>query len=160
MNTMIAKGVAPLLAALLLTACATPDFVQPHVATPDAFRESQAPVPAAEVAGIDGARWKPAQPAEQQPRGQWWLAFNDPALTALIEEAAANNANLSVAASRVKQARAIAGIAEADRIPQVGVGIGAQRARLSPRESNLPQGVGTDAYTSYSARRGQLGAGA
>jgi multidrug efflux system outer membrane protein len=152
MNTMIAKGVAPLLAALLLTACATPDFVQPHVATPEAFRESQTPAPAAEVAGIDGARWKPAQPAEQQPRGQWWLAFNDPALTALIEEAAANNANLSVAASRVKQARAIAGIAEADRSPQVGVGIGAQRARLSPRESNLPQGVGTDAYTSYSAR--------
>lgn len=152
MNTMIAKGVAPLLAALLLTACATPDFVQPHVATPDAFRESQAPVPAAEVAGIDGARWKPAQPAEQQPRGQWWLAFNDPALTALIDEAATNNANLSVAASRVRQARAIAGIAEADRIPQVGVGIGAQRARLSPRESNLPQGAGTEAYTSYSAR--------
>ncbi|RYE93141.1 MAG: RND transporter, partial [Oxalobacteraceae bacterium] len=152
MNTMIAKGVAPLLAALLLTACATPDFVQPHVATPNAFRESQAPVPAAEVAGIDGARWKPAQPAEQQPRGQWWLAFNDPALTALIDEAAVNNANLSVAASRVKQARAIAGIAEADRIPQVGVGIGAQRARLSPRESNLPQGAGTEAYTSYSAR--------
>ena len=32
------------------------------------------------------------------------------------------------------------------------MGIGAQRARLSPRESNLPQGVGTEAYTSYSAR--------
>ena len=150
MNNMIAKGVTPLLAALLLTACATPDFVQPYVATPGAFREAQAPAP--EVAGVDGARWKAAQPAEAQPRGQWWLAFNDPALTALVEEAAANNANLAVAASRVKQARAIAGIAEADRVPQVGVGIGAQRAQLAPLESNLPPGVNPQPYTSYTAR--------
>ena len=129
MKDMIAKGVAPLLAALLLTACATPEFKQPAVETPTAFRESQ--VPANVVEGVDGARWKPAQPAEAQPRGQWWLAFNDAALTALIDEASANNANLSVAAARVKQARAIAGIAAADRVPQVGVGIGAQRARPS-----------------------------
>lgn len=154
MNDMIAKGVAPLLspllAALLLTACATPDFVQPYVATPAAFREAQAP--AAPVDGVDGARWKAAQPAEAQPRGEWWLAFNDPALTALVNEASANNANLAVAASRVKQARAIAGIAEADRVPQVGVGIGAQRAQLAPLESNLPQGVTPQPHTSYSAR--------
>ena len=154
MMNMIARGVAPLLAALLLTACATPDFRQPYVETPDAFRESQTPAQAdvSAVEGVDGARWKPAQPAEQQPRGQWWLAFNDPALTALVEEATVNNANLSVAASRVRQARAIAGIAEADRIPQVGVGIGAQRARLSPLESNLAPGADTEAHTSYNAR--------
>ena len=151
MNKMIARGVAPLLAALILTACATPEFKQPQIATPTAFRESQTPQPAAEVAGIEGSRWKPAQPAEQQPRGQWWLAFNDSALTALIDEATANNANLAVAAARVKQARAIAGIANADRLPQVGVGVGAQRARPAPLEANLPQGTPTPAQTSYSA---------
>ena len=151
MNKMIARGVAPLLAALILTACATPEFKQPQIATPTAFRESQTPQAAAEVAGIEGSRWKPAQPAEQQPRGQWWLAFNDSALTALIDEATANNANLAVAAARVKQARAIAGIANADRMPQVGVGIGAQRARPAPLEANLPQGTPTPAQTSYSA---------
>ncbi|VXC49623.1 efflux transporter outer membrane subunit [Massilia sp. 9I] len=150
MNSMIARGVAPLLAALLLTACATPDFKQPAVETPTAFRNSQLPGPA-EFAGIEGARWKPAQPAEQQPRGQWWLAFQDPALTALVEEASANNANLAVAASRVKQARAIAGIAAADRVPQVGVGIGAQRARPSALESGLPQGTATQPVTTYTA---------
>jgi len=150
MMNMIARGVTPLLAALLLTACATPEFRQPYVETPNAFREPQAStVP---VEGADGARWQPAQPAEQQPRGQWWLAFNDPALTALVEEASANNANLTVAASRVRQARAIAGIAEADRIAQVGIGIGAQRARLSPLESNLAPGAGTEVRNSYSAR--------
>ncbi len=150
MKSMIAKGVAPLLAALLLTACATPEFKQPAVETPTAFREPQ--TPAKEVEGVDGARWKPAQPAEQQPRGQWWFAFNDPALTALIDEASANNANLSVAAARVKQARAIAGIAQADRVPQIGVGIGAQRARPSALESGLPQGTPMQPVTSYNAQ--------
>ncbi|NNG25271.1 efflux transporter outer membrane subunit [Telluria aromaticivorans] len=147
MNNMIARGVAPLLAALLLTACATPDFKQPAIETPTAFRESQTAV----VEGVDGARWKPAQPAEQQPRGEWWLAFQDPALTALVQEATANNANLSVAASRVKQARAIAGIANADRMPQVGLGIGAQRARPSALEAGQPQGTPIQPQTSYSA---------
>ena len=148
MNSMIARGVAPLLAALLLTACATPEFKQPAVETPTAFRESQH----TEVDGIEGARWRLAQPAEQQPRGQWWLAFNDAALTSLIEEAGANNANLAVAASRVKQARAIAGIAQADRAPQVGIGLGAQRARPSAFDSELPQGTPTQPVTSYTAK--------
>lgn len=148
MNNMIAKGVAPLLAVLLLSACATPEFRQPAVETPAGFRESQAYV----AEGADGARWKPAQPAEAQPRGQWWLAFEDPALTALVEEASANNANLSVAAARVRQARAIAGIAQADRVPQVGAGIGAQRARPSALDSGLPQGTPTQPATSYTAQ--------
>lgn len=150
MNNMIARGVAPLVAALLLTACATPDFIQPAVETPTAFRNLQQPA-VAEVAGIEGARWKPAQPAERQARGQWWLAFDEPALTALIERASANNAKLAVAASRVRQARAIAGIAAADRAPQVGVGIGAQRARPSPLDLKLPQGAPTQPSTSYTA---------
>lgn len=152
MNPLIARGVAPLLAALLLSACATPDFVQPYVATPAAFRESQAPAPVAVVEGVDGARWQPARPAEQQPRGQWWLAFDDAALSSLVEEASANNASLGVAASRVKQARAIAGVAAAERVPQVGIGIGAQRAQLSPLEANLPQGTAVAPQTSYTAR--------
>lgn len=154
MNSMIARGAAPalsaLMAALLLTACAAPEFRQPAIDTPAAFRNTQVPGTAV-VEGIEGTRWKPAQPAEQQPRGQWWLAFQDPALTSLIEEAGANNANLAVAAARVKQARAIAGIAASERAPQVGVGIGAQRARPSALDANLPQGTPTQPVTSYSA---------
>jgi multidrug efflux system outer membrane protein len=149
MKQMIAKGVAPLLAALLLTACAAPAFKQPAVAVPSAFKESQEP--AAVQTAADGTRWKQAQPAEQQARGEWWLAFNDPALTQLIGEATKANANLAVAAARVKQARAIAGIAEADRIPQVGVGVGAQRGRSSPLELGLPQGTPVSPQTSYTA---------
>lgn len=150
MKSMIARGVAPLLAALLLTACASPALIQPTIETPNTFRESQISPPT-EVDGIEGSRWKVAQPAEQQPRGQWWLAFNDPELHALVMEATDNNANLAVAAARVKQARSIAGIANADRMPQVGVGIGAQRARPSALESRLVQGAPTQPQTSYTA---------
>ncbi len=152
MKNMIAKGVAPLLAALLLTACAAPEFKQPAIATPAAFKESQTyTVPAGVVTAADGSRWKQAQPAEQQPRGQWWLAFNDTALNALIDEATQANASLQVAAARVKQARAIAGIAEADRIPQVGINGGVQRARHSDQELRLPVGTPVAPTNSYSA---------
>jgi multidrug efflux system outer membrane protein len=137
---MIAKGVAPILAALLMTACAAPEFKQPAMDVPTAFKESQLPDATVRTAA-DGSTWKQAQPAEAQPRGEWWLAFNDPALNELIAEATKANANLSVAAARVKQARSIAGIAEADRIPQVGVNVGAQRLRQSDVELGLPAGT-------------------
>ena len=151
MKTMIARGIAPrliapLLAALLLSACAAPAFKQPVIDTPTAFKEASVIQTAA-----DGSRWTQARPAEQQPRGAWWLAFQDPRLTELVDEATRNNASLAVAAARVKQARAIAGIAQADRIPQVGVGLGAQRTRPAPLDLNLPQGSPMAPQNSYSA---------
>ena len=153
MNKMIAKGVAPLLAALLLTACGAPTFKQPALETPAAFKESQTfTAPAGVVTAADGTRWKQAQPAEQQARGEWWLVFSDPALNELIADATRNNANLAVAAARVKQARAIAGIAEADRIPQIGIGVGAQRGQQSPAELGLPAGTNVSPSTAYQAR--------
>ena len=147
MKSMIARGallrpITPLLAALLLTACAAPVFKQPALDTPAAFKEA-APV----LTAADGSRWAPARQAEQQPRGQWWLAFQDPRLTELVDEASKNNASLAVAAARVKQARAIAGIAQAERLPQVGLGVGAQRARPAPLEA----GRALAPQTSYSA---------
>ena len=115
--------IAPLLAALLLAACSSvPELKAPALPMPAAFKESQQPLVAA-----DGTQWKVARPAESQPRGQWWLAFHDPELTGLIGQATEANASLAVAAARVKQARALAGIAEADRSIQVGAGVGAQR---------------------------------
>jgi multidrug efflux system outer membrane protein len=142
MNSMIARGIAPLLAALLLSACAAPAFKQPVLDTPAEFKEA-----GAVQAAADGSRWSVARQAEQQPRGQWWLAFQDPRLTELVDEATRNNASLAVAAARVKQARAIAGIAQADRMPQVGLGVQAQRARTSPLEA----GSARSPQNSYSA---------
>jgi len=143
MKTLITPVAA---AVFLLAGCAAPEFKQPDVSVPTAFKEADIRV------ASDGTRWKRAQPAEQQARGEWWLAFNDPALTALINEAASNNASLAVAAARLKQARAIAGIAEADRSPQLGVAAGAQRSAPSALEARLPPGANPPASTAYTAR--------
>jgi multidrug efflux system outer membrane protein len=146
---------ASVLAALLLSACAAPAFKQPAVSTPAAFKEAQVLTPAASPETVrsaaDGTTWKLAQPAESQPRGEWWKAFNDTRLDGLIAQATASNQNLTVAAARVKEARAIAGIAEADRIPQVGVGIGAQRAQSAPLEAGVTPGSRISPVTSYKA---------
>jgi multidrug efflux system outer membrane protein len=141
-------GAVLLTLAASMVACSAPEFKQPAVATPAAFREPAEP--ALSVAE-DGTRWRPARPAEAQPRGEWWLAFNDPALTALIIEATQNNANLAEAAARVKQARAIAGIAQADRIPQIGVNVGATREKPSPLSLGLPEGTQIQPLTVYQA---------
>ncbi|RYE92326.1 MAG: RND transporter, partial [Oxalobacteraceae bacterium] len=149
MNTMIARGLPSLFAALLLSACSAPAFKQPEIAAVPAFKEAQAP---ATRTAPDGTTWKIGQPAEAQPRGEWWRVFHDPSLDALVAEAATNNQNLTVAAARVRQARAIAGIAEADRIPQIGVDAGAQRTRLSSQEALQAPGTPVAAFNSYSAR--------
>lgn len=137
MTRTLSRRVAPLLAALLLVACSSiPELKAPALDMPSSFKESSEPLQAA-----DGTRWKVAQPAEGQARGEWWLAFNDANLTALITEATKANANLAVAAARVKQARALAGISQADRAPQVGAGMGAQRSR----NSGVSRGLADDA---------------
>jgi multidrug efflux system outer membrane protein len=103
--------------ALLLGACASVPAIDPagFPAPPAAYKEG------------DG-RWTRANPAEAQPRGEWWKAFGDPALDALVERANAANTSIQQAAARLAQARAVARITDADRWPQLGLGAGATRA--------------------------------
>lgn len=107
---------APLLAALVLAGCASVPDIDPASlpATPAAFKEG------------DG-RWTTVQPAEAQPRGEWWKAFADPQLDDLVERAARSNASVQVAAARLAQARALLKSADADRAPQLGLSTGAVR---------------------------------
>jgi multidrug efflux system outer membrane protein len=74
-------------------------------------------------------RWTIAAPAEAQPRGEWWKAFNDPVLDELVERAGRANAGIQVAAARLAQARAVARITDADRALQATAGASARRAR-------------------------------
>ena len=142
-----AKTAAASLAALILAACSTTPNLTPSVSvTPAAFKEAQQPVLAA-----DGTRWRVAQPAEAQPRGEWWLAFHDPRLTSMIGQTTDANASLA-AAARVKQARALAGLAESDRSIQAGVGGGAQRSRASALSLGLPAGAAVAPVTAYQAK--------
>ena len=78
-----------------------PNYMRPPVITPDAFRFD------------DVAR------AESFADLPWWQVFDDPALQALIREAVENNLDLRVAAARVEEARAQAGIVGSFLYPQI-----------------------------------------
>ena len=108
----------PLVAALVLAGCASPPPVdtQALAAAPAQFKEQALP-----------AGWTQAPPAEAQSRGAWWLAFQDPAMDALVERAGERNSGIQEAAGRLAQARALLRGAQADRLPQIGLNAGAQR---------------------------------
>jgi multidrug efflux system outer membrane protein len=123
----------PLLAALVLAGCATAPAELPTFTPPAQFKEQ-----AADTQGT----WTRAQPAESEPRGEWWRSFDDPVLDQLIERADARNTDIQAAAARLAEARALARSTDADRAPQVGLGAGAARsAGLDRNQSPRPSTV-------------------
>jgi outer membrane protein, multidrug efflux system len=106
-----------LLVSLLLAGCAT--------SLPTVDADKLPPEPPAEFK----EKWTLAAPAEAQPRGEWWKAFNDPVLDDLVERANRGNASVRVAAARLAQARAFVRATDADRSLQVGAGANAARMR-------------------------------
>jgi NodT family efflux transporter outer membrane factor (OMF) lipoprotein len=76
--------------ALMTSACAVgPDYGLPSIAIPSAWR-----------ATAD----KSAAPAPKLT--QWWRGFNDPILSALVDEAIAGNLDVATAKARIREARA------------------------------------------------------
>jgi multidrug efflux system outer membrane protein len=139
------RRIIPVAAALALAGCSlAPKFEQPKVETPEAFK-------ALALAEGERGSWKLGEPAEAQPRGQWWKSFGDPALDRLEDEALAANPGLQAAAARVLQSRAVLGITEADRIPQVSAGVGPFNSRASPAAQGLPPGADVPSRTLWRA---------
>ena len=92
-------------ALLLLAGCALgPDYQRPKVDAPG-FKEA--------------GDWKPAEPAEQLPRGAWWLAYGDPVLSGLEDRLAVSSNTLQIAEAQFRQAQAAATIAGAGLLPTV-----------------------------------------
>ncbi len=122
----------PLVAALVLAGCASTGEVSTGITTPVQFKEQTA----------KGAAATTANAAPAQAAGNWWVAFNDPALNELVERAAVNNTSVQQAAARLAEARALARTVDADRSVQVGLNAGASRQagidrNLSTRPSTL-----------------------
>lgn len=111
-----------LAALLVLAGCST--------VKPPEHAEIDVPAQYREAAGLEGA-WKLATPADHADRGRWWLIFNDKDLDGLIDQATQANPTLAGAAARVKEARAIAGVVDADRAFQLDGGAGPTRIKDS-----------------------------
>jgi len=59
--------------------------------------------------------------SQQWPAADWWSQYNDPQLTALIEEGLAGSPDLAAAAARLRAARGFAQQAGAARLPSLDV---------------------------------------
>ncbi len=73
----------------------------------------------------------PAATLAQLDVDRWWTAFDDPTLTALVEEALANNLDLAAAIARIDLARAQLLLAQSPLFPDVRLGVDAGRDRVS-----------------------------
>jgi NodT family efflux transporter outer membrane factor (OMF) lipoprotein len=103
---------------LMLAACTVgPDYVRPVADKPVAYKE------------MDG--WKTAQPRDQELRGKWWEAYNDPLLNGMMEQVSISNQNLVQAAAQFRQARALVQVARAGYLPSVSAGAGLTRSQSS-----------------------------
>ena len=84
----------------------------------------------------------PAPTIQQLDLSHWWTSFDDPALTALVDEALANNLDLQVAMARIDAARAQVRLARADLYPSVDLGVNASRSKVTEVGTvPIPRGV-------------------
>jgi NodT family efflux transporter outer membrane factor (OMF) lipoprotein len=102
------KTTLTLIAALLLAGCAIgPEYRQPEMATPTAFKEAEG--------------WVAARPADAIERDHWWAGFGDPALDQLAARVAVSNQNVAAAVAAYAQARALVGERRAALLPAVNL---------------------------------------
>jgi multidrug efflux system outer membrane protein len=105
-----------------------PEYARPAASVPGTYR-------GAESGGAPDARSIADVP--------WWSTFGDEVLSGLVAEAVANNQDLAVAVARVEEARARAGVARADGLPQVQGDASAARNRTSQALGYPPFGPRT-----------------
>ena len=75
------------------------------------------------------ADWRTPTPASGEIESGWWGRFGDPQLTALVEQARANNVDLAIAAARVAEARAQERVARSLLLPTVSASVPGAEAR-------------------------------
>jgi NodT family efflux transporter outer membrane factor (OMF) lipoprotein len=108
------------------------------------YTPPQPPVPS-EWAGV--AKTSGGLASETTPRPaeltRWWLQFNDPTLTALVEEAQQANLDLKIAEARLRQARASRGVAAGGLWPTVTASGSYQRTQKgdTAQQDNFQAGL-------------------
>src|SRR5690606_34297685 len=124
------RGAAPVLflvAALALAGCASTRGLAPASAPIDAD-------------ALIASRSLDAQSPATFPQVDWWRAFGDPQLDALIEEALAGTPSLAAADARLRKAVADAGLADALRKPTLGASAQATGVQIPETFVEPPMG--------------------
>ncbi len=109
-------------AALALAGCSAvgPDYQRPDVTLP--------------------AQYAGAQPGGPALSSEWWTAFGDGELNALVQRALAANSDLAQAVARVEQADGVVREAGGARVPSVNANSSGSRARTSGQARGNPTG--------------------
>lgn len=120
------RSLTILAGALLVTGCAVgPDYQRPDTTLPDEWRD---PVM---LDAEQRADWS-----------NWWQRYDDPVLNRLVERATAENLDIRQQVTRVRQARAQLGLAEAEQLPQLDLRADATRQQASERVATASTGEG------------------
>ena len=130
----VARAVTIAMAVAPLAACTSP-FRHGPLASPE-LPATWAAAPEADDGSSnspargapDAARHDAADAASTEP-AQWWRAFGDPTLDALVAQALEKNADLAMAALRVRRAQLEAGLVDAKTSPQASLTAGVDAIR-------------------------------
>jgi len=130
---------AALIATLIITACAVgPDYHQPKIDLPAGFKE--------------GADW---QRSDANPQGalasQWWLMFNDPQLTQLLQQSLQANQSIVAAEAAYRVAQAEVDADTASLFPIVSAGLSGSRSNSSSGGTSSSAGGATGTSAAGSA---------
>ncbi|WP_027793412.1 efflux transporter outer membrane subunit [Paraburkholderia acidipaludis] len=118
MQSPVPKGLAALTVltlSLIIAGCASTGGVAPQAKQTEA---SQLDAGSAIRAADTDAQW---------PASDWWKRYNDPQLNAWIEDSISGNPSLAAAQARVREARSMAGVAQAGLLPQISGNMSVQR---------------------------------
>ena len=114
-----ARRVPPLLALAAVAGCqylsVGPVYHRPSIEVPESYQEAR--------------DWKPAEPQDTKPRGNWWDLYGDADLDALMRQVAVSNQNVRLAAARYDQAVALLGNARSGYFPTITADVSATHSQ-------------------------------
>jgi len=114
-----ARRVLPLLALTALPGCqylsVGPVYHRPSIEVPESYKEAR--------------DWKPAEPQDAKPRGNWWDPYDDADLDALMRQVAVSNQSVRLAAARYEQAVALLGNARSGYFPTITADVSSTRSQ-------------------------------
>lgn len=147
---MTLRRLLPFSAALLAGCSFAPAYHRPVAALPQTWKTA------------DG--WARAVPADDVPRGDWWTAFGDPTLDALMTRADAQNQTVAQADATYRQARAAVREARSGLFPTVSANgsvthtrTGGDRTIVTGGTATGGSGTGTGAGTDAGTGTGSGG---
>ena len=128
---------ASLACVLCITGCTVgPNYHRPSAPVTPEFKEA--------------AGWQPAQPVDQEIRGDWWREYGDPELDALEVKVSVSNQSLKITVAQYTEAREMVKYQRANYFPFLSASGSAIRQRGSENCPTFFNGVILNQYNDFS----------